>query len=66
LALSSLHAVWCCGGTVKLTMHAQQPQELVLLGGGHAHVEVLRQWKHKPVPGVKLTLVTRTLQTPYS
>ena len=38
----------------------------MLLGGGHAHVEVLRQWKHRPVPGVNLTLVTRTQHTPYS
>lgn len=41
-------------------------QELVLLGGGHAHVEVLRQWGKRPVPDVRLTLITRDLNTPYS
>src|SRR5215813_5307764 len=31
--------------------------ELVLVGGGHAHVQVLRRWAMAPVPGVHLTLV---------
>lgn len=40
--------------------------ELVLLGGGHAQVEVLRQFAMSPLPGLRLTLVTRDIRTPYS
>jgi selenide,water dikinase len=31
--------------------------ELILVGGGHAHVQVLRRWAMAPVPGVHLTVV---------
>jgi selenide,water dikinase len=38
----------------------------VLLGAGHAHVEVLRRHARRPVPGIRFTLIAREPLTPYS
>src|SRR5689334_7382867 len=40
--------------------------DLVLLGAGHAHVEVLRRFAMRPEPGVRLTLMGREPETPYT
>ncbi len=40
--------------------------DIVLLGAGHAHVEVLRRFALRPEPGVRLTLIGREPHTPYS
>ena len=39
---------------------------LVLVGGGHSHVEVLRAWAREPVPGVRLTAVVDSPSAVYS
>ena len=40
--------------------------ELVLLGGGHAQVAALKSFAMRPLPGLRLTLVCRDINTPYS
>jgi selenide,water dikinase len=40
--------------------------DIVLLGAGHAHVEVLRRFALKPEPGVRLTVISPEPETPYS
>ena len=40
--------------------------DIVLAGGGHAHVEVVRRFGMIQEPGVRLTLVSAPVDTPYS
>ncbi|WP_424971906.1 selenide, water dikinase SelD [Dinoroseobacter sp. S76] len=41
-------------------------RDLVLIGGGHTHALVLRQWGMTPLPGVRLTLIDPHPSAPYS
>lgn len=54
-----------CGGA-RVAGWENGVTHLVLVGAGHAHVEVLRRFARDPVPGVRMTVISRAAGSPYS
>lgn len=46
--------------------HVPILKDIVLLGGGHTHTLVVKKWGMNPLPGIRLTLVSQDVLTPYS
>lgn len=41
-------------------------RDLVLIGGGHTHALVLRQWGMNPLPGARVTVINPAVTAPYT
>lgn len=49
-----------------MQMASPPVRDLLLVGGGHTHVQVLRSLCMQPMAGVRVSLLTREIRSPYS
>ncbi len=45
---------------------SEHDRDLVLVGGGHSHLSVIRQLAMVPIAGLRVTVVSKDIHTPYS
>jgi len=41
-------------------------KDIVLVGGGHANVHIIKMFGMNPQPGIRVTLITTVVAVPYS
>lgn len=53
---------------MQMNAHPLRPyiKNLILVGGGHSHVAVIKKLGVNPLPGIRITLVSESTYTPYS
>ena len=50
----------------KAVAQSRKTRDIVLVGGGHAHIQVIRKWMMTPIPDVRLTVIVDRYPALYS